>query len=61
MSESIFLLFSGLEIITLYCSQQETLINLTTISGIICKLMARDVHIQLLDLDPHRFPVIGGY
>lgn len=24
-------------------------------------LMARDVLIRLLDLDPHRFPMIGSY
>lgn len=61
MSKSTFLLFAVLEIITLYHSQQETLMHLATISGIILKLMAWVVHIQLLDLDPHRFPLIGGY
>lgn len=50
-----------LEIMNLYQSVRHINVSNAVISGIIYRLVARDVLIQLLGLGSHRFPMIGGH
>lgn len=50
-----------LEIMNLYHSVRRINVSNAVISGIIHRLMVRDVLIQLLGLGSHRFPMIGRH